>query len=56
MAEFQKLRDAIASGSVLVPGDEGYEDSLKRWSKTAEKRAVSGTSDKLRMHLTLTHC
>ncbi|KAI6778701.1 6-hydroxy-D-nicotine oxidase-like protein [Emericellopsis cladophorae] len=39
MVDLQKLRDAIASGSVLVPGDEGYEDSLKRWSKTAEKRA-----------------
>jgi hypothetical protein len=27
------------SGKVLVPGDEGYEESLKRWSAVAEKKA-----------------
>jgi hypothetical protein len=29
-------------GSImLVPGDDGYEESLRRWSRAAEKRAVS---------------
>ena len=27
------------SGTVLVPGDEGYEESIKRWSAAAEKKA-----------------
>lgn len=26
---------------LLVPGDEGYEDSIKRWSSAAIKQAVS---------------
>jgi len=26
-------------GTVLVPGDEGYEDSLKRWAGNWEKKA-----------------
>lgn len=27
------------SGTVLVPGDEGYEESLKRWSGVSQKNA-----------------
>ena len=27
------------SGKVLVPGDEVYEESVKRWSAAAEKQA-----------------
>ncbi|KAL6854917.1 hypothetical protein ACO1O0_006053 [Amphichorda felina] len=34
------LRAAIAQGGILVPGDDGYEDSIKRWSSAAEKRAA----------------
>lgn len=26
-------------GAVLLPGDEGYEESLKRWAINAERRA-----------------
>ena len=40
MSDVGQLRAAITIGSVLTPGDDGYEDSLKRWSATAEKRAV----------------
>jgi hypothetical protein len=27
-------------GTILTPGDEGYEDSLKRWASNTEKRAA----------------
>jgi hypothetical protein len=27
------------SGTVLVPGEEGYEESLKRWSGVSQKNA-----------------
>ncbi|KFH44380.1 6-hydroxy-D-nicotine oxidase-like protein [Hapsidospora chrysogenum ATCC 11550] len=40
MSDVGQLRAAITIGSVLTPGDDGYEDSLKRWSATAEKRAA----------------
>jgi hypothetical protein len=35
------VADADDGSVLLVPGDEGYEDSLRRWSRAAEKRAVS---------------
>ena len=28
------------SGSVLVPGDDEYEQSLERWASNSEKRAA----------------
>lgn len=36
----QQLRADLAGATVLTPGSDGYEESLKRWSETAEKRAV----------------
>lgn len=41
MVDVHQLRRDIVSGEVLVPGDGGYERSLKRWSVAAEKKAVS---------------
>ena len=38
MAEKMSLESQI-SGKVLIPGDEGYEECLKRWSAAAEKHA-----------------
>ena len=37
------LKQSLASqlkGSVLVLGDEGYEESLKRWAGNSEKKAA----------------
>lgn len=40
----RELVNKSDDGSVLlVPGDDGYEESLRRWSRAAEKRAVSAT-------------
>lgn len=36
----QQLQAELKGATVLTPGSEGYEESLKRWSETAEKRAV----------------
>ncbi|POR33689.1 FAD-linked oxidoreductase [Tolypocladium paradoxum] len=36
---FDQLRRQITAGDVLLPGDEGYEESLKRWSDSAERPA-----------------
>jgi hypothetical protein len=42
ISDLRELVDDANDGSILlVPGDEGYEDSLRRWSRAAEKRAVS---------------
>jgi len=38
MADASSLREQV-KGVVLVPGDEGYEESLKRWAVNAERRA-----------------
>ncbi|KAI4263249.1 MAG: hypothetical protein L6R42_001603 [Xanthoria sp. 1 TBL-2021] len=35
----QQLQAELKGATVLTPGSEGYEESLKRWSETAEKRA-----------------
>jgi hypothetical protein len=37
---YSQLREQIKTGDVLTPGDEGYEDSLKRWSASSERPAV----------------
>jgi hypothetical protein len=37
---YTQLREQIKAGDVLRPGDEGYEDSLKRWSASSERPAV----------------
>ena len=36
-----ELQTELQGVTVLTPGADGYEASLKRWSETAEKRAVS---------------
>lgn len=41
MAKFESLRQQLSQGRVLLPGDDGYDDSLKRWSATCIKPAVS---------------
>ena len=28
------------SGTVLTPGDDGYEENIKRWASNAERRAA----------------
>jgi len=36
-------KDSLASqlsGTVLVPGDQGYEESIKRWGENSEKKAA----------------
>jgi hypothetical protein len=38
---FAPLREKLPKGRVLLPGDNGYDDSLKRWSATCVKPAVS---------------
>lgn len=35
-----ELRRLITEGDVLVPGDDGYLDSLQRWSATCVRPAV----------------
>ncbi|KAK8115755.1 hypothetical protein PG984_012257 [Apiospora sp. TS-2023a] len=37
--DFAPLRKRITRGQVLTPGDDGYEESLLRWSTTCIKRA-----------------
>jgi hypothetical protein len=37
----QLFKDTDDGSILLVPGDEGYEASLRRWSRAAEKKAVS---------------
>jgi len=38
---YTELRQKVKAGDVLEPGDAGYEESLKRWSASSERRAVS---------------
>ncbi|KAK8023466.1 hypothetical protein PG991_006705 [Apiospora marii] len=38
--DFASLRKRIVRGQVLTPGDDGYEESLLRWSTTCIKRAA----------------
>jgi len=40
MTDLTQLRSTIQKGAVLVPGDDGYEASIKRWSAAVEKRAA----------------
>lgn len=41
--DWQSLRATLAAdgGTVLLPGDAGYDASLERWSATCVKPAVS---------------
>ncbi|ERF76220.1 hypothetical protein EPUS_04297 [Endocarpon pusillum Z07020] len=40
VSDLRKALKELDEGSILlVPGDDGYEDSLRRWSRAAEKRA-----------------
>lgn len=38
--QFDALRSVVREGKVLIPGSEGFEESLKRWSDTCIKPAV----------------
>jgi hypothetical protein len=38
MVDVSTLKQQI-QGTVLLPGDEGFEESLKRWAINAERRA-----------------
>lgn len=38
---FQTLREQMPEGRVVIPGDQGYEEALERWSATMVKPAVS---------------
>lgn len=40
MCDFNQLRKDIPNGTVLLPGQEGYEEVLDRWSVACVKRAV----------------
>ena len=37
---YSTLRGELVNSTLLLPGDDGFEDSLHRWSTLAEKRAV----------------
>ncbi|KAJ4131068.1 hypothetical protein NW768_006609 [Fusarium equiseti] len=39
--KFSSLRAKLVQGRVLLPGDEGYDESLKRWSITCVKPAAA---------------
>ena len=43
----QSLREALkdSNAQLLVHGDEGYDESIKRWSETSEMRAVRERSE-----------
>lgn len=44
---FDSLKQDLKAGKVVVPGDADYDASLKRWSASCIKPAVSGlTRDK----------
>jgi hypothetical protein len=36
-----ELKNALHKGKVLLPGDDGFEERLARWSATCVKPAVS---------------
>ncbi|KAF5019561.1 hypothetical protein F66182_8434 [Fusarium sp. NRRL 66182] len=39
--KFSSLRNELVKGRLLLPGDEGYEQSLERWSLTCIKPAAA---------------
>lgn len=39
---FDTLKQDLKAGKVIVPGDADYDDSIKRWSASCVKPAVSG--------------
>ena len=46
---YQTFADALQGVEILTPGKDGYEESLKRFSEAAEKRAVSFLSSSYRI-------
>lgn len=44
MHNFEQLRKDIKEGQVLLPGDQGYQEGLQRWSAACVKNAVSFSS------------
>lgn len=41
--KFSSLRNKLVQGRLLLPGDEGFDESLQRWSLTCVKPAVRQT-------------
>jgi hypothetical protein len=41
--KFASLSTKLVQGRLLLPGDEGFEESLQRWSLTCVKPAVRQT-------------
>ncbi|KAF5662316.1 6-hydroxy-D-nicotine oxidase [Fusarium heterosporum] len=39
--KFSSLRNELVQGRLLLPGDDGYEESLQRWSLTCVKPAAA---------------
>ncbi|KAH7158184.1 hypothetical protein B0J13DRAFT_190671 [Dactylonectria estremocensis] len=39
--KYEALRGEVARGRILLPGDEGFEESLERWSLTCVKPAAA---------------
>ena len=39
MVDVSSLKEQL-KGTVLLPGDAGFEDSLKRWAINAERQAA----------------
>jgi hypothetical protein len=37
----EKLKASIKDSKVLTPTSDGYKESIKRWSDSSEKQAVS---------------
>lgn len=53
---FDELRKQLPKGQVLAPGSDEFEESLKRWSETCNKPAVSTSpSTVFAPHTFLTH-
>ncbi|KAF4982619.1 hypothetical protein FZEAL_1797 [Fusarium zealandicum] len=40
MCDFDQLQKDFRDGSILLPGDEGYDQALERWSMACVKRAA----------------
>ncbi|KAH6654367.1 hypothetical protein BKA67DRAFT_658670 [Truncatella angustata] len=51
---FEELRVSIKEGDVLLPGDAGYDDSLKRWSATSIKPAAAVARPKTAVEASVT--
>lgn len=40
-SNFEALKEVIPASQVILPGDAGYDDSIKRWSSACVLPAVS---------------